>query len=139
MKSRRRFKREHHRIKCKIQKPSSEVSPKENICQGLLDSIDIAIAEYAAIDSGYDQLVNVLAKIFPLPDWEYQYNVPQVKNVDYLDFKINLKGKDATRNVRLNMKDEEIYVPVRFGIRVDFSTGLMYNNFGEDITIYTTA
>jgi hypothetical protein len=110
---------------------SSKSATKDTLCSSLLLEIDRETLKYAALDSGYTQLVSALAKVYPLPDWEYQYNVPQVKNVDYLDFTINLKGNDVTRNVRLNMKDEEIYVPVWGGIRIDFSTGLMFNNFNS--------
>ncbi|MCW5908029.1 MAG: hypothetical protein KIS94_09235 [Chitinophagales bacterium] len=113
-------------------------------CKEQIPNIDNALTTYAAVDSSLSTFVTALSNTYPLPDRDYQYNVPKVKNVDYLVFKLNLKGKDDKRNYRLNMHNEEIHIPVRCGVRVDFSTGPYLNFFNtakfqlKPDTIYTT-
>lgn len=100
-------------------------------CNNLLYEIEEKIKQSHKQDTLIGRLAEALGKIYPLPDFEYQYNVPQVKNVDYLVFKLNLKGKENNRNYRLNMKDEEIQIPVKGGMRIDFTTGPFMSFFNE--------
>lgn len=101
-------------------------------CADLLNRIGTDTARYKQLDSQIKAFVSALRSVYPFPDRDYQYNVPQVKDVDLLSFKINLGGRDSSRHVKLHLKNEEIVVPVKGGIRVDFSTGLLYNNFKLD-------
>jgi len=102
-----------------------------NDCNDLLLEISRAKTENDLQDSTINLFAKYLAKVYPLPDFEYQYNVPQVKNVDYLVFTLNLNGKDPNRNNKLKLKNETIQIPVKGGWRIDFTTGPFVSFFKE--------
>jgi len=54
--------------------------------------------------------------------FEYQYNVPQLKNVDELVFNLNIKPKESASG-GLHLSDETIAIPIRGGWKIDFTTG----------------
>ena len=102
-------------------------------CNALLTQINSRLQEWSKEDTLIERLANGIGRIYPLPDFEYQYNVPRVKNVDYLVFRLDLKGKDVSRNTRLNMTGEEIQIPMNGGWRIDFTTGPFLSVFSETV------
>jgi hypothetical protein len=115
-------------------KLEAELNKNKN-CATLLPELKKEVNRLKLKDSLYLIFAKVLGKIYPFPDMEYQYNVPKVRNVDFLSFNINLKGKDSSRNYKLNMTNEQIHIPVKNGVRIDFTTGPFINYFSE--TIYS--
>lgn len=69
------------------------------------------------------RLYNSLASI----KFHLQYNVPQIKNYDFISFVLNVKPKEGFYGP-LRIVDQEIEIPIHGGYRLDFSTGFYYSN-----------
>jgi hypothetical protein len=77
-----------------------------------------------------DSLVNETRKLINFlfsTRFEYQYNVPKLENADAIIFTLNIKPKQGMTG-SINVVDQKIKVPIRWGLKVDFSTGLYYSN-----------
>jgi hypothetical protein len=77
-----------------------------------------------------DSLVNETRKLVNFlfnTRFEYQYNVPKLENADAIVFTVNLKPKQGMTG-SIYVVDQKIRVPIRYGMKVDFSTGLYYSS-----------
>ncbi|WP_276372931.1 hypothetical protein [Chryseolinea sp. H1M3-3] len=81
-----------------------------------------------------DELVNettILVSTLATTRFEYQYNVPQLQNADKIVFTLNIKPKENT-NGSIFLTDEVIEVPIRYGWKIDFTTGFYYSNLRNE-------
>ncbi|MEP1095338.1 MAG: hypothetical protein ABJG78_09530 [Cyclobacteriaceae bacterium] len=63
--------------------------------------------------------------------YDYQYNIPQVKNYDEIVFTTNIHPKDSTPGIYL--KDELISIPIYGGFKIDGSSGLFYSSLTDHV------
>jgi len=80
-----------------------------------------------------DSLVRETRKVLLMimnTKFEYQYNIPQLDNADFLNFSLNIEPKkDKKGNIRV--LNQPISIPIRGGVKVDFSTGLYYSSISN--------
>lgn len=60
---------------------------------------------------------------------DLQYNVPQVKNYDEIEFTLNILPKDSSAGIYLT--DEKVSIPVFGGFKIDGSSGLFYSSLTD--------
>ncbi|OQP58273.1 hypothetical protein A3860_08110 [Niastella vici] len=81
-----------------------------------------------------DSIVTETKKILRLlvnTSFEYQYNVPQLQNADAITFNLNIKPKEGI-NAPVHVTDQPITIPIRFGWKVDFTTGVYYSSMRNE-------
>ncbi|WP_422358860.1 hypothetical protein [Reichenbachiella sp.] len=62
---------------------------------------------------------------------DLQYNVPQVKNYDEIEFSLNILPKDSSAGIYLS--DEKVSIPIFGGFKIDGSSGLFYSSLTDHI------
>jgi len=63
-------------------------------------------------------------------EFQFQYNVPQLQNADKIVFTLNIKPKTGT-NGSIYTTSSSLELPIRYGWKIDFSTGFFYTNISS--------
>jgi hypothetical protein len=81
-----------------------------------------------------DTLVNQTKRLLQMlinTKYEYRYYVPQIQNADAITFTVNVKPKSGLGGT-VNVVNQQIMVPIRGGLKVDFTTGVYYSTIRNE-------